>query len=321
MTTTPQVLIDVFGPGRVRPDVPLAPFTTFRIGGPADWFLEVTDAGDVVLAVRALAGTGIGLTFLGSGSNVLIGDRGIRGVVVRARTAAIASEQPSLVRADAGVSINGLVRWTVLRGLGGLEAWAGTPGTVGGAIVGNAHYAGQLIGELVASVRLVQPDGTVNNVAGTELEFGYDTSRLPRTGEVILSAAFRVEPGRDPAALRSVARASLLHRKGTQPLHLPSAGCVFQNPDPARDRLPAGLAWSAGALIDRAGLKGRAVGGARVSPVHANFIVNEGGATARDIRALVKLCRDEVRAQFGVELRDEIVYLGEFQAEAHDSES
>jgi UDP-N-acetylmuramate dehydrogenase len=144
------------------------------------------------------------------------------------------------------------------------------------------------------------------------MAFEYDRSRLQRTGEVALWATFALEPGADPAALRATARASLLHRKATQPLRMPSAGCVFQNPVPGRDRVPAGMPWSAGALIDRAGLKGVAIGGARVSPVHANFIVNEGGASARDVRALIERCRSEVRRQFGVELREEIVCLGEF---------
>ncbi|MGH7634398.1 MAG: hypothetical protein ACRENC_11760, partial [Gemmatimonadaceae bacterium] len=111
---------------------------------------------------------------------------------------------------------------------------------------------------------------------------------------------------------RAVARASLAHRKRTQPLDVPSAGCVFQNPDPLRDRVPAGIPASAGALVDRAGLKGMVEGRARVSPAHGNFIVNEGGATAREIRRLIDRCRDEVRARFGVQLREEIVYLGEF---------
>jgi len=129
---------------------------------------------------------------------------------------------------------------------------------------------------------------------------------------VLLSAVFRVGAG-EPAALRAVARQSLAYRKRTQPLETPSAGCVFQNPLPGRDRVPDGIPWSAGALVDRAGLKNAAVGGARVSPAHGNFIVNDGGATARDIRSLIERCRAAVRERFGVELRDEIVYLGSFE--------
>jgi len=144
------------------------------------------------------------------------------------------------------------------------------------------------------------------------MRFGYDTSRLQTTGEVVLSATFAVSQG-DPQLLREIARASLAFRKRTQPLHLPSAGCIFQNPDPQRDVVPTGVPRSAGALIDLAGLKGASAGGARVSPSHANFIVNEGGATAADVRTLVERCRSAVAERFGIVLRDEIVYAGEFQ--------
>ena len=142
------------------------------------------------------------------------------------------------------------------------------------------------------------------------MEFGYDRSRLQRTGEVALSADFRVTRG-DPAALRDEARRSLAFRKRTQPLALPSAGCVFQNPD-ASVRLPAGLPASAGALVDAAGLKGAACGAARVSPVHANFVVNEGGASAREVAALIDRMREAVAERFGVRLEEEIVRLGDF---------
>jgi UDP-N-acetylmuramate dehydrogenase len=155
--------------------------------------------------------------------------------------------------------------------------------------------------------------GTHHRRPGGDLGFAYDRSRLQQSGEVLLSAAFGLVEGCDPAALRGTARASLAQRKRTQPLDVPSAGCVFQNPDPARDAVPPGIPCSAGALVDRAGLKGRAVGGARVSPAHANFIVNDGSATAADIRALVRLCREAVRERFGVVLREEIRYLGEFE--------
>jgi UDP-N-acetylmuramate dehydrogenase len=128
---------------------------------------------------------------------------------------------------------------------------------------------------------------------------------------VLVWAEFQMTPG-DVAALRDTARASLHYRKRTQPLAMPSAGCVFQNPDPARDAIPEGLPASAGALVDRAGLKGHRIGGARVSETHANFVVNEGTATAADVRALIEQARAAVRDRFGIVLRDEIVYLGKF---------
>jgi UDP-N-acetylmuramate dehydrogenase len=300
---------DAFGAAHVRRDCPLAPLTTFKVGGPADWFVDLHGREALQRAVRVAAETRLPLTVLGGGSNVLVADEGVRGLVVRIHGGTVESIGPSIARADAGVTINGLVRWAINRGVAGLEAWAGTPGTVGGAVFGNAHFRGRLIGDLVDRVTLVGHDGTIADVPAGEMEFGYDFSRLHRTREVVVSADLRVSAG-DPAELRAVARESLAFRKRTQPLESASAGCIFQNPDPARDRVPDGIPCSAGALVDRAGLKGAREGAARVSITHANFIVNEGGATARDIRALIGRCKAEVYERFGVTLREEIVYMG-----------
>jgi UDP-N-acetylmuramate dehydrogenase len=296
---------------RVQASAPLAPLTTFKVGGPADWLFESRSSGEVVTALRIAHGHDVAVTMLGGGSNVLIADEGVRGLVIRPRGGDILQLDERHVRADAAVTINGLVRWTVMHGCAGLEAWAGTPGTVGGAIFGNAHFGGRLIGDLIERVRIASRIGEVADAARDDMAFGYDQSRLQGTGEILLSADFIVSPG-DPTALRQTARDSLAFRKRTQPLETPSAGCIFQNPLPGRDPVPAGVPWSAGALVDRAGLKGAAVGGASVSPAHGNFIVNAGAATARDIRALIERCRAGVREKFGVELRDEIVYLGDF---------
>jgi UDP-N-acetylmuramate dehydrogenase len=303
-------LREAFG-DRVHAGAALAPLTTFKVGGPADWLVEIRSSGELLAALRLASTHAVPVTLLGGGSNVLIGDLGVRGLLLHLRGGTILAEGPTRVRAEAGVTINGLVRWTVARGLAGLETWAGTPGTVGGGIYGNAHFQGRLLGEQVESVRVAARTGAVVDLSADQMEFGYDTSRLPRTGEILLSAVFRVGPG-EVTALREAARGSLHYRKQTQPLHLPSAGCVFQNPDPARDPVPAGIPRSAGALIDRAGLKGAAAGGARISTIHGNFIVNEGGATARDVRELIARCKRVVATTFGVELREEIVYLGDF---------
>ena len=302
-------LAEAFGTEHVHHNVPLAPFTTFKVGGPAEWLVDLHGSESLRKAVAIAEDAGLPVTALGGGSNVLVADAGVRGVVIRVHGGDVRALDASLVRADAGVTINGLVRWTINRGVGGLEAWAGTPGTVGGAIYGNAHFQGRLISELITRILLVTSGGVLNDVPASAMEFGYDFSRLHRTREVVVSADFHVSRG-DPAALRATARDSLAFRKRTQPLESASAGCIFQNPDPARDRVPEGIPASAGALVDRAGLKGAREGAARVSTTHANFIVNEGGATARDIRALVDRCKSEVRARFGVALREEIVYLG-----------
>jgi len=161
------------------------------------------------------------------------------------------------VRADAGVTMNALVRWTIGRGYAGLEAWAGTPGMVGGAVCGNAHYAGRNISEFLVSVQYLPGGDGVAEKPADQLGFAYDTSRFQASGEIILSAVFALRPGADPAALRAVAHDSLAHRKRTQPLNAPSAGCVFQNPDALRERMPAGIPPSAGALVARAGSAGR----------------------------------------------------------------
>lgn len=309
--TFPEQMASTFGVDRVRSGAPLAPFTTFKVGGPADWLFDARTSDELLRALDIARASQVPVTILGGGSNVLIGDKGVRGLVIRPRGASIELAAADQVQADAGVTINALVRWTIIHGLAGLEAWAGTPGTVGGGIYGNAHYGGRLIGDRILLVRLVDADGRVSDASPGEMEFGYDRSRLQRTREVVLWARFSVGRG-EPADLRAVARQSLAHRKRTQPLASPSAGCVFQNPYADRDCIPVGIPASAGALVDRAGLKGRRQGKARISPTHANFIVNDGGATAADIRSLIDLCRREVRAQFGVELVEEVVYMGEY---------
>jgi UDP-N-acetylmuramate dehydrogenase len=308
--TLAAALRDAFG-DRVQRNCPLAPLTTFKVGGPADWLLDVRTSDELATALAIAAREGVPLTILGGGSNVLVADAGVRGLVVRARGGDIRRTGPGRVRADASATINGLVRWTINHGCAGLEAWAGTPGTVGGAVFGNAHFAGRLVGDLVTRARVVGRDGIAVDVPHDLMSFDVEGCRLRHTGEILLWAEFEVSDG-DAATLRRTARESLAFRKRTQPLDTPSAGCIFRNPQPGRDPVPAGIPWSAGALVDRAGLKGSSVGGARVSPTHGNFIVNEGHATARDIRELIGRCRTRVREQFGVELREEIVYLGDF---------
>jgi len=305
-----DALTTVVGTDRVVANAPLGPLTTFGVGGPADWLVDVRSVDELQEVLRLTRAAGQPLQVLGGGSNVLIADRGVRGVVIRLRLTGVSQPRPDRVRAEAGLTMNGLVRWMVGRGLAGLEAWAGTPGTIGGAIHGNAHYGGHDISEHVTTVALVTPTGAWLEVPAAEMGFAYDTSRLFETREIVVWADFMASPG-EPDALRVVARASLAHRKRTQPLHLPSAGCVFQNPVPGRDVVPEGIPWSAGALVDRAGLKGARVGDAQISVVHANFIVVGREATAADVRALIVQAKTAVAQQFGVSLREEIVYLGD----------
>ena len=308
--TTGARLVEVFG-DRLRPRAPLANLTTFRTGGTADWLIETAQASDLVAAIRIANALKLPLTVLGGGSNVLVADAGLRGLVVRLRHGRVSETDAGNVRADGGVTVNHLVRWTIQRGLSGLERWAGTPGTLGGAIRGNVHFEGRLIGDEVTAVGLVDRIGTELVVPGASMAFGYDDSRVRHSGELVRWAEFRVGRGA-VAGLRAAARRSLAFRKRTQPLGQASAGCVFQNPLPEDGSLPDGVPRSAGALIERAGLKGRRIGGAVVSPLHGNFIVNAGGAAARDVRRLIEVCRTGVAERFGLVLRDEVVYLGEF---------
>ena len=308
--TTRFLLERAFGQ-RVRSGVSMTGLTTFRTGGLADWFLEVNRPDDLVAAVRFTVDHDLPLTVLGGGSNVLVGDAGVRGLVLRLRHGVVSKIGSNRIRAESGVTMNGLVRWAIQQGLGGLERWAGTPGSVGGAIYGNAHFEGRLLGDVVTRVGLVDSTGVVSSVSRDAMRFGYDDSRVRHTGERVLWVEFSVAAG-DLATLRAAARKSLGFRKRTQPLGCASAGCIFQNPRQEEGVPPRDMPCSAGALIERAGLKGQRVGGAVVSSVHGNFIVNEGGATSRDVRGLIEFCRAAVADRFGIALRDELVYLGDF---------
>ncbi len=308
MTSLARELTAAFGE-RARPDVPLRTLTTFRLGGRAEWVVDAHGADELRRLVAIVGSAGTRLIVLGGGSNVLVADAGVRGVVVRIHGGQVRRLDEERLRADAGVTINGLVRWTIAHGLGGIETWAGTPGTVGGAVYGNAHFQNRLVSELITGVALLTPSGRIVEVSPGAMDFGYDFSRLHHTREIVISADCAIYEA-DVAQLRQAARASLAFRKRTQPLSLASAGCIFQNPDPVRDALPPGVPASAGALVDRAGMKGAREGGALVSPVHANFIVNDGTATAADVRALITRCKAAVHGKFGINLIEEIVHLG-----------
>ncbi len=185
-------LHEAFG-DRVQRHAPLAPLTTFKVGGAAEWLLTLHGVDELRFALRLANECGAPVRVLGGGSNVLVSDRGVPGLVIRLRGAGVTSLDPSRVRADAALTINGLVRWTINRGVAGLEAWAGTPGTVGGAIFGNAHFQGRNIGELVDRVLLIDRNAALAEVPASEMEFGYDFSRIQRSGEVVVSADFHVE--------------------------------------------------------------------------------------------------------------------------------
>ena len=296
---------------RFRRNWPLAPLTTLGLGGPADWFIEASGEEDLLEALSAARKRGLPVTVLGGGSNVLVSDGGIRGAVIRVKGGGARQVDRRTVRAFAGMTVNGLVRWCIQRGLAALESWAGTPGTVGGAIHGNAHFGGREVGEVVTGLRVVDEAGKVETVRAEAVGFGPGGDAFAGRGRVLVSADFGVQPA-DPAVLRRRARASLAFRKRTQPLAVPSAGCAFRNPDPEAVSLPPDVPCAAGALLDRAGMKGARVGGARVSEVHANFLTAGPGATAADVHGLLQMCQAAVTVAFGVKLAPELIFLGDF---------
>lgn len=309
-----EALADSLGGAAASPparDRVLAPFTSLGIGGPADWFFDARSGASLRGALRAAQRLDLPAAILGSGSNLLIGDRGVRGLVVRVRGGSARRLDRRTVRAEAGMGLNALIRWTAARGLGGIEAWAGTPGTIGGAVNGNAHFAGEEIGGRIVSLRLLEPDGSVATVASDEVELAPGGGGLGR--RAVLAADFRVRPGEDPDELRRRARASIGFRRRTQPLRARSAGCAFRNPVAGTIRLAPGVPAGAGALLDRAGLKGTAIGAVRVSRLHANFLLAGPGATASQVRELLGRCREAVKRRFGVSLEPEIGFLGEFE--------
>lgn len=287
-------------PGRIRLEEPLARYTTWRIGGPAEIFFQPQDAQECAAVLSLSQHYAVPVTFLGGGSNVLVADQGIRGLVIQTRTLKdICWLDDHRLRAGAGCSLPLLAREAGERGLSGLEFAAGIPGTLGGAVLMNAGAHGGNMAGVLESVRVVTPGGEIRDLEPEQLEFGYRTSSLKGSGNLIVEATLRLEPG-DKEAIRRKMDEVLAFRRERQPLELPNAGSVFKNPP----------GDAAGRLIEAAGAKGRTVGRAQVSEKHANFIVNLGGATAADVLSLIKEVQELVRINFGLILETEVVLLG-----------
>jgi len=291
---------------------PLAPFTYFRIGGPADALVTVFDPKDLEGVVQACVQHGAPWTVLGGASNVLVSDNGIRGVVIINRSQGVEFRERSNgvveLEAASGVSVNVLVRETVNRGLAGMTPFLGLPGTLGGAVVNNSHYSRQLIGEMITEVDVLTAQGQRKTYKHEDLKFDYDYSVLQETKEAVLRVRLRLTHG-DKETLEQELREAVTHRTETQPIGQPSSGCMFQNVV-----LPDGTRESAGKLIDKAGCKGMRRGDAEVSSVHANFIVNMGNAKAADVLALAEEVRSLVQEKFGVTLHREVFLLGDWSA-------
>ncbi len=310
-----------------KKDVSLAPYTTFKIGGPAELFYEAATIEEIVAAVIKGREAGIPITILGGGTNILIGDKGIGGLVIKNNAGSIAIRGMKAsyragkkvgsvyVEADSGVLFNKLVRFTVDEGLGGLEAHLGLPGTVGGAIYMNSKWTKPVsyVGDVVYQATILTPQNETKIVDRSYFRFAYDTSVIQKTGDIVLRVVFALTPGQKED-LWTIANQSIAYRRASQPQGVKSPGCTFRNLSQAEAIAVASpnQTTSAGFLVDHAGLKGLAIGDAQISPVHANFIVNTGHATAQDVVTLIELARRKVKEQFGIELVEEIVRLGEF---------
>ncbi len=278
--------------GEILREEPLAGHTTWRIGGPAEALATPVDREDLALAVRFAAEGGRPWRVLGNGSNLLVRDGGVRGIVVRPRRAlAEVRVDRCRIEAGAGAALPAVASLAAERGLAGLEFAAGIPGTIGGAVVTNAGWHEHEIAAVVESVEFLEPGGSVRRIPSGECGFGYRRSALRGLPGIVLGAALVLRQD-DPAAVRERLGAFAASRRGSQPTDFPSCGSVFRNP-------PGDFA---GRLIDRAGLKGLRVGDIEVSRRHANFLVNLGRGSARDVLALVEIVEREVRDRFGVEL-------------------
>lgn len=313
------------------PMAPLAGMTSFRIGGPAEVLAYPTTVEELSALLKAADTFELPVTVIGGGTNLLIRDGGIPGLVVCLRKGFQQFEvQPlgeahDIVETDsfsddpydpgtpqgrcaypygaeiyvgAGYPLPKLVKFCNANGLAGLACCAGVPGTVGGAVRMNAGTAKEYIGDSALAVDVVKLNGRPRRLEGSKLKFDYRESHLGKE-EIITGVRLRLKPG-DPAALQKATADNIRRRRETQPLTLPNAGSIFKNPP----------GEAAGRLIEQAGLKGVRIRGAQISPVHANFIVNVGGATARDVLALIKMIRDKVKETAGVSLELEVKVLG-----------
>jgi len=309
-----QQIIEKLEVGKVKFDEPMAGHTTFKIGGPADLFVEVENEEELVGVLRvvrptfakATAGKDVGVPYfiLGGGSNILVGDKGFKGLIIKVQSDSLKTLLRGIsakykVLVDAGVNMSNLINECLNNSLTGLEFMAGIPGTVGGSIRGNAGAWQNGISESVSRVKVLTEDNKVKWVDKEECQFSYRDSRFKHNKEIILAAELILEKGDSEQITRLIEEN--LKKREEQPKE-PSAGCVFVNPKPL----------SAGKLIEECGLKGTRIGNAQISEKHANFVINLGGATAKDVVSLISLTKAKVKEKFSIDLKEEIVRIGEF---------
>lgn len=298
--------------GTARAGEPLAPFTTFGIGGPADLFHDAETPDALAQAVLAARAHGVPYFLLGLGANILVGDRGFRGLVIRNRARGLSMPGPGLLRAESGAVVwPDLIEHAIAHGLSGLEHYVGIPSTVGGALWQNLHFLSpaperertMFIAEVTEGAEILTAEGERREVGVEYFELGYDWSVLHERPDVVLAATFRLAPG-DPARMRRIVEENLAWRAERHPplATEPSAGSIFKKIEGV----------GAGRLIDQCGLKGATVGDAVITHRHANIIINRGNATAADVRALIAHVQEVVLRQTGQRLEPEISFVGEF---------
>lgn len=287
-----------------QPNARLSAYTTFKVGGPADLLVTLPDGKAAATLLAACREKGIPTLLLGNGSNLLVGDRGVRGVVWRLdpKTAACTLASDGMtVFCDAGLPLMRLCRFAEEKALSGMEFAFGIPGTVGGAVFMNAGaYDGQM-SDVLVSAEVLEANGELHTVVAEQLQLGYRHSVCMDTGAIVLGATLKLTPG-NREEISAKMRELLSRRREKQPLEFPSAGSFFKRP----------TGHFAGALIENGGLKGFSVGGAKVSEKHAGFVINTGDATAKDICTLAEEVTRRVKEQFGVTLEPEVRFVGEF---------
>lgn len=292
-------------------NVPLSPYTTFRIGGPADLFYTTRTADDLATAVLAARSTGVPWFVLGLGANILVGDRGFRGLVIRNHAGHFRFSDSGELWVESGAVVGELIPEAVERGWSGLEHYVGIPSTVGGAVWQNLHFLEpeperkrtMFIADVFKSCELLTEENERKVVDAGYMQFGYDTSVLHHRRDIALSVTFQLQRG-DVATMHRVIQENLSWRGARHPwlqFH-PSAGSIFKKIE----------GMGAGRLIDQCGLKGYRHGDAQISHIHANIMVNLGRATARDVRELISIAQNAVKEKFGVSLEPEIGFIGEF---------
>lgn len=291
---------------RLKLAEPMARYTSMKIGGPADIFIEVENGAALAALLALLQRQQLAVFVLGNGSNLLVSDGGVRGVVIRLagefKKIAWQDDGASVrVRVGAAYAVTQLVREAARKGYGGLEFAEGIPGSVGGALVMNAGAYGSEFEKIVEQVEAVNPAGEPIIFSRAEMNFSYRESHLP-AGMVVTCVAMRLGKG-EAGEVSSKLRELVRKRKSSQPSGFPNSGSMFRNP-------PGDFA---GRLIEAAGLKGKRIGQAQIAERHANFIVNLGGAKAADVRQLMELAQSEVRRRFGVELIAEVKLVGEWE--------